>query len=69
MSSEELCGLIVRKDGEYLVARILHSKQLRWSISPYDAVLIQNWKKARALADKVGGELVTFNPITGTVEG
>lgn len=69
MSSEELCGLIVRRDGEYLVGRILCSNQLRWSRSPFDAARTRNWKKARALADKVGGELVTFNPITGTVRG
>ena len=30
-------ALIIRKDGEFLVGRIIFSNELRWSRSPWDA--------------------------------
>ena len=35
-------GIIIRNDGKYLVGRILYSRQLRWSDSPYDAWITRN---------------------------
>lgn len=55
-------GLIIRKDGQYLVGTILYSTDLRWSWSPYDAWITRSWKKARMVARKVGGKIVMFNP-------
>lgn len=65
MALDEYCGLIVRKDHEYLVGTIMDSTDLRWSRSPWDAWRTRDWHDARQVADIVGGELVTFNPITG----
>ena len=40
--------LIIKKDGEYMVGRILYSRELRWSKSPYDAW----WTKDKAKAEE-----------------
>ena len=55
--------VIVRKNGEYLVGRILYSRDLRWSRSPYEAWKTRNRGKAEKVARKVGGITVLFNPI------
>ena len=55
-------GLIIRKDGQYLVGTILYSTDLRWSWSPYDAWITRSWEKARMVAGKVGWKIVMFNP-------
>lgn len=66
MSDIRLCtALIIRKDGVYLVGRILHGKELRWSESPYDAWQTRIRAKARSVNEKVSGEIMLFNPITG----
>ena len=58
-------GLIIRKKNEYLVGTILYSTDLRWSISPWDAWITRDREAARMVADKVGGEIILFNPIVG----
>lgn len=58
-------ALIIKKDGEFLVGRILHGKELRWSGSPYDAWHTRVRAKARSVAEKVTGEIMLFNPISG----
>ena len=58
-------GLIIRKDGKYLVGSILGSRELRWSDSPYDAWRTRIRAKARSIAEKTGGEILLFNPIAG----
>lgn len=55
--------VIVRKNGEYLVGRILYSQDLRWSGSPYEAWRTRDRGKAEDVARKVGGITVLFNPI------
>lgn len=55
--------VIVRKNGEYLVGRILYSQDLRWSGSPYEAWRTRDRGKAEEVARKVGGITVLFNPI------
>ncbi|MBO7664064.1 MAG: hypothetical protein J6U01_11935 [Clostridia bacterium] len=56
-------GLIIRKDGEYLVGTILYSTDLRWSWSPFDAWITRSREEARKVARKVGGEILLFNPV------
>ena len=58
-------GLIIRRKGEYLVGTILYSTDLRWSISPWDAWRTRKPEDARRVAEKVGGEIVLFNPVSG----
>ena len=58
-------ALIIRRNGEYLVGRILGSEELRWSYSPHDACRTRNREKAEALARKVGGITMLFNPAAG----
>ena len=57
--------LIIRKNGEYLVGRILYSNDLRWSRSRYDAGRTRSIEVGREVARKTGGTLMLFNPITG----
>ena len=59
---KETC-IIIQKEGEYLVGRILYSTDLRWSWSPYDAWRTRRKEDAERVAGKVGGEMVLFNPI------
>ena len=61
----ECTGLIIRKDGMYLVGTILDSSELRWSDSPWDAWRTRIRAKARSIAEKTGGEIMLFNPIAG----
>lgn len=62
-------GLIIQKDGEYLVGTILYSSDLRWSKSPWDAWKTRNRNDAKMVARKVGGKLMLFNPIVGQLKG
>lgn len=56
-------GLIIRKDGEWLVGRIVYSRELRWSTSPWSAWITRNREDAERVARKVGGEMWLFNPV------
>lgn len=58
-------ALIIRKDGEFLVGRIIFSNELRWSRSPWDAWRTRIRAKARSIAEKTGGEIMLFNPVAG----
>lgn len=55
--------LIIRKNGQYLVGKILWSTELRWSNSPHDAWRTRNRGKAEDLARKTGGIVMLFNPV------
>ena len=61
-------GLIIRKDGEYLVGHVLYSGELRWSLSPWDAWTTRIRAKARTVAERTGGEILLFNPIAGQIK-
>ena len=63
-----LTCIIIRKNGEYLVGRILGSEELLWSYSPHDACRTRNREKAEALARKVGGITMLFNPAVGQLK-
>lgn len=60
--------LVIRKNGEYLVA-LPYSDTLMilWSKSPYDGARLHSRSTAKKVADRVGGIVAEFNPITGTV--
>ena len=55
--------IIIRKNGKYLVGKILWSNDLRWSIYQTDAWRTRDREKARAMARRTGGIMVLFNPI------
>jgi hypothetical protein len=55
--------LIIRKNSEYLVGRIMYSRDLRWSNSPYDAWRTRDREKAEDYARKTGGIVMLFNPV------
>lgn len=57
--------LIIRRNGRYLVGRILYSDDLRWSTSPYDAWRTRDRGAARRVARATGGTTMLFNPIIG----
>lgn len=56
-------GIIIRKNGEYLVGYVIYTRELRWSTSPYDAWRTRNRERAEEVARKTGGVMVLFNPI------
>lgn len=60
-------GIIIEKDGDYLVGTILFSTELRWSKSPWDAWITRRKDHALKVAEKVGGHRMLFNPIAGQV--
>ena len=57
--------LIIRKNGKYLVGTILHSAELRWSVSRSDAWRTRDREKARRIAKATGGTVLLYNPIIG----
>lgn len=59
---------VIRKDGEYLVGvPYTDTLMIRWSTSPYDGVRLHRRSTARKIADRVGGMVAEFNPLTGRV--
>ena len=62
-----LTALIIRKDGMYLVGKKMWSEELRWSDSPWDAWKTRIRAKARSVQEKVGGEIMLWNPVAGQI--
>ena len=67
MDIREKTVLIIKKGGEYLVGTILCSTDLRWSLSPWDAWATRTRENAEAVAEKVDGTVMLFNPIVGQI--
>ena len=66
--SEEKVQYIIQKGNEFLVAIAYPEKQIpRYSTSPWDAAPIYSMEDARLVAEKVGGEVRTFNPVSGVI--
>lgn len=63
----DLSCWVVRKNRQYLVAVDDICKIPKYSPHAYDAVQIMDANDARAVADKVGGNVHRFNPLTGEV--
>ena len=62
MDIRKQTSLIVAKNGSFLVG---FSVFLRFSQSPYDAWRTRKVETARMVADRIGGELMLFNPVVG----
>ena len=60
--------IVIRKNGDYLVGRIVFSDEVRWSGSPYDAWKTRNMEAAREVARATGGIMVLFNPIVNQMK-
>lgn len=57
-------AIVIEKDGEFLVG---FSMFLRWGSSCYDAWRTRNVEAARSVAEKVGGNMMLFNPVVGQI--
>lgn len=58
-------ALIIRRDGRFLVGRIMGTSELKWSTSPYDAWRTRIRAEAKSVQAKTGGEIMLFNPVAG----
>ena len=63
----DLSCWVVKRDRQYLVAVPEHSRIPRYSPHAYEAARIKDANDARAVADRVGGNIHRFNPLTGEV--
>ena len=63
----DLSCWVVRKNRRYLVAIPEGLDIPRYSPHVYEAARIQNANDARWVANKVGGNIHRFNPLTGEV--
>ena len=64
----DLSCWIVRKNRQYLVALSeMCGYKPKYSPHAYDAARIMNANDARFVANKVGGNIHRFNPLTGVV--
>lgn len=68
MDVREKTGIIIRKNGQYLVGYSIVTNELRWSISPWDAWITRRRDKALIVSDRVGGTRMLFNPIVGQIK-
>lgn len=60
-------GLIIAKDGEYLVACQIGTNELIWRTSPWDAWITRHREDAEQVNSVIGGELFLFNPVAGQI--
>lgn len=68
MDIRKLTCLIVRKNGEYLVGRVMGTKDLRWSIYAHEAWRTRNREKAEEIARRTGGIICLYNPAAGQIK-
>lgn len=61
-------ALIIRKDGKYLQGKKMMQNELKWTDSPWDAWKTRIRAEARSVQEKVGGEIVLFNPVAGQIK-
>lgn len=59
--------LIIKKDGEYLVAKCPVTGRLIWRDSKWEAWKTRTRAKARSVVEKTGGEIYLFNPVAGQI--
>ena len=64
---QDLSCWVVRKNRQYLVAIPEMTNRPKYSPHSYDAAQIENANDARFVANKVGGNIHRFNPLTGEV--
>lgn len=58
---------IISRDRRFLVAIPEVSGQPKYSPHAYDAARIEDANDARAVADRIGGNIHRFDPLTGEV--
>lgn len=68
MNIREKTCLIVRKDRMYLVGCQIGTKNLVWSLSPWDAWRTRKREDAERVISVIGGEMILFNPIAGQIK-
>lgn len=68
MDIRKCTGIIISKNGQYLVGTILFSTDLRWSHSPWDAWATRSRDNARRVANRVKGQTMLFNPVAGQLK-
>ena len=61
-------GIIIEKDGRYLVGNVVGLNILRWSESPWDAWRTRKRESADLVARAVGGRQMLFNPVAGQLK-
>ena len=59
---------IVKRGSEWLQCRAYRNGALVFSISPYDAWRTRRESDARAVAEKIGGDVWVFDWLNGTVK-
>ena len=65
---EERLRYIIQKGNEFLVAIAYTDTKLpRYSMSPWDAAPIERKEDAERVAEKVGGDVKVFNPVSGVM--
>ena len=69
MNIREQTGIIIQKDGMFLVGLVLGGPELRWSSSPWDAWRTRRRDKAFIVSEKIGGKRMLFNPVAGQLRG
>jgi len=65
MDIRKLTGIIIEKNGMFLVGKCPVTGTLMWRDSPYDAWITRKRDKAILVADKVNGRRFLFNPASG----
>ena len=63
----DLSCWVVKRNRQYLVAIPEHTGIPKYSPYAYEAARIINANDARAVAEKVGGNIHKFDPLTGEV--
>ena len=65
MDIRKCTGIVIEKDGKFLVCISPVTRELVWRDSPYDAWRTRRRDKAFIVSDKVSGKQMLFNPVTG----
>ena len=68
MNAKSYTGIIIEKDGKFLVAYCQITGKLVWRDSPWDAWITRKRESAERVADKVNGRQVLFNPVVGQIK-
>ena len=69
MDIREKTGIIIKKNGLFLVAYCIGTEELRWSSSPWDAWITRDREAARFVSDRINGVRMLFNPVAGQLRG
>ena len=57
--------LIIKRGAEYMVGKIMGTREFRWSIYPWDAWSTRDKEEAEYWAHRTGGDIWLFNPVAG----